>query len=168
MIAINNIREIQEEFIECDLYVPINIEFGQWDISKDPSIYWRRGDFSKNLLEVGFGKDKKEIRSITLVACDKIYSENRQLENLVNIEKGCPILTLENTNNCSVIDERGEVNVFIGQNNVSIIFSDEKIVSCILNKNTMFYLNSNKQWVGLCLLNMEKNNLTVLSKLVEV
>ena len=27
------------------MYTPINIEFGLWNISKEPTIYWRTGDF---------------------------------------------------------------------------------------------------------------------------
>ncbi len=34
--------------VEFDVYTPINIEFGNWDISEDKTVYWRTGDFKNH------------------------------------------------------------------------------------------------------------------------
>ncbi|TXL61642.1 hypothetical protein FHP05_13205 [Cerasibacillus terrae] len=56
MLKIVEYKERQSANIEYDIYTPINIEFGTWNISKEPTIYWRTGDFKKSLIEIGLGK----------------------------------------------------------------------------------------------------------------
>ena len=65
MLKVFKHEETKKENIEFDIYTPINIEFGVWNISKEPTIYWRTGDFNGSLIEIGIGQYKKDIRSIT-------------------------------------------------------------------------------------------------------
>ena len=72
MLRVIDKGAVQNISIEYDLYIPINIKFGIWNVLLEPTIYWRTGDLKKSLIEIGFGKIKNEIRSITLVICDKV------------------------------------------------------------------------------------------------
>ncbi|MES9717656.1 hypothetical protein [Bacillus safensis] len=56
MLKVTEYKDSQSINIEYDLYTPINIEFGSWNISKEPTIYWRTGDFKKSLIEIGIAK----------------------------------------------------------------------------------------------------------------
>lgn len=62
--------------VEVDLYIPLTIEFGTWNLSEEPTIYWRTGDFKKSLIEIGVGKDLGDIRSITLTVCENVNKED--------------------------------------------------------------------------------------------
>lgn len=72
MLKIESYKDVQEELIEYDLYIPINIKFGNQSDINAPIFYWRTGDFQESLIEVGIGKEEKEIRTITLTICNNI------------------------------------------------------------------------------------------------
>ncbi|WP_250629455.1 hypothetical protein, partial [Bacillus subtilis] len=99
--------------VEFDVYTPINIEFGNWDISEDKTVYWRTGDFKKSLIEIGFAQKTGEIRSITLTLCESVYkSKEWNIENIEPI-KGVPVLSVDRQRNETYIDEKGILNVYI-------------------------------------------------------
>lgn len=164
MIKIEDCQEIQEERIECDLYVPINIEFGKKDTLNEPIIYWRTGDFCRSLLEIGVGKNNKKLRSITLVSCKKTYNQEYMFKRVNNVKKGCPILEFDFMDNEFKVDEKGSLNVFIGHKSVSVLLSDEEVESCIINQNIVFYLNNCKRLVGFHIKEIDENNMKILLK----
>ena len=45
MLKVLKYKEKKPANIEFDVYTPINIEFGLWNISKEPTIYWRTETF---------------------------------------------------------------------------------------------------------------------------
>lgn len=162
MLKVFNHEETKKENIEFDIYTPINIEFGVWNISKEPTIYWRTGDFSGSLIEIGIGQYKKDIRSITLTICKNVYELDNYSENNFNIFKGSPILELENSNDEIYTDEKGTLKVYIESRSVSIIFSENEISDCLQNDNVDFYLDANKSLVGLRVNNISEENKAIL------
>lgn len=162
MLKVFKHEETKKENIEFDIYTPINIEFGVWNISKEPTIYWRTGDFSGSLIELGIGKSKKDIRSITLTICKNVYEVDNYSENNFNTFKGSPILELENINDEIYIDERGTLKVYIESKSVSIIFSENEISDCLQNDNVHFYLDANKSLLGLRVNNISEENKAIL------
>lgn len=162
MLKIFKYEESKKENIEFDIYTPINIEFGVWNISKEPTVYWRTGDFSGSLIEIGIGKYKKEIRSITLTICKNVYEVDNYSENNFNIFRGSPILELENINDKIYIDEKETLKVYIESRSISIIFSGNEISDCLQNDNVEFYLDTNKSLVGLRVNNISEKNKVIL------
>lgn len=162
MLKVFKYEETKKENIEFDIYTPINIEFGVWNISKEPTIYWRTGDFSGSLIEIGMGQYKKDVRSITLTICKNVYEVEDYSEDNFNIVKGSPILELENINNEIYTDEKGTLKVYIESKSVSIIFSENEISECLQNYNVKFYIDANKSLVGLRVNNISEENKAIL------
>lgn len=162
MLKVFKYEETKKENIEFDIYTPINIEFGEWNISKEPTIYWRTGDFSGSLIEIGMGQYKKDVRSITLTICKNVYEVEDYSEDNFNIVKGSPILELENINNEIYTDEKGTLKVYIESKSVSIIFSENEISECLQNYNVKFYIDANKSLVGLRVNNISEENKAIL------
>jgi len=164
MLKVFKYEETKKENIEFDIYTPINIEFGVWNISKEATIYWRTGDFSSSLIEIGIGKYKKDIRSITLTICKNVYEVESCSENNFNILKGSPILEFKNIKDEIYTDEKGTLKVYIESKSVSIIFSENKISDCLQNDNVYFYLDDNKSLVGLRVDNISEENKAILKE----
>lgn len=164
MLKIFKYKEMKQENIEFDIYTPINIEFGIWNISKEPTIHWRTGDFSSSLIEIGIGQYKKDIRSVTLSICKNVYEVDHYFQNNINIVKGSPIVDLENMNNEIYIDEKGVLKVYIESKSVSIVFSENEICDCLQNNNIEFYLDANQSLIGLRINKVSEENKLILKE----
>ena len=162
MLKVLECEGIKKENIDFNMYIPINIEFGVWNISEEPTIYWRTGDFNESLIEIGIGKYKRDIRCITLTICKNVYEVDSYIENKLSKSKGSPILELENTNDEIYIDEKGILKVYIESTSVSIIFSDDKITNCLENNNIEFYLDGNKAVTGIRIKNISNDDKKIL------
>lgn len=150
MLKVTEYKECQSANIEYDVYTPINVEFGTWDISKEPTIYWRTGDFKKFLIEIGLGKHTGNIRSITLTLSENVDNTelNFDFRNITLI-KGMPVFQVEKYNNKTYIDENGKLSVYIGPDSILISFSENAIVSIVQNDNIGFALDNNKTVCGI-------------------
>jgi hypothetical protein len=166
MLKIFKHEATKKENIEFDIYTPINIELGVWNISEEPTIYWRTGDFSGSLIEIGIGQYKKDIRSITLTICKNVYEVDNYSENNFNIFKGSPILELENNNDKIYTDEKWRLKVYIESKSISIMFSENKINGCLQNDNVDFYLDDNKSLIGLRVNNISEGNKAILKEVL--
>lgn len=164
MLKVIKHEQAKKENIGFDIYTPLNIEFGVWNISKEPTIYWRTGDFGGSLMEIGIGQYKKDIRSITLTICKNVYEVDYYCGSNFNISKGSPILDLKNITNEIYTDENGTLKVYIESKSVSIIFLENRISECLKNDNVYFYLDDNKLLVGLRVNNISEENKTILKK----
>lgn len=162
MLRVLKYQETKEENIEIDMYIPINIEFGSWNISEEPTIYWRTGDLKNSLIEIGIGNRKKNIRSITLSIFKNIYEKEYYFGDDIDIIKGMPILELESSNNEIYIDEQGILDIFLGNTIVDILFSKNKPVKCLQNNDINFYIDKNNFIVGLRVNNISKEELFTL------
>lgn len=151
MLKVREYKESQSVNIEYDVYTPINIEFGTWNISQEPPIYWRTGDFKKSLIEIGIGKYTGNIRSITLTLCENVY----KIENLkwdmknIHLIKGIPSFHIEEYNDKTYTDEISKLNVYIGVDKVLISFSENAILSILQSDNVGFALDKNKVICGI-------------------
>ena len=158
MLKVFKYEETKRENIKFDIYIPINIEFGEWNILKEPTIYWRTGDLSGSLIEIGIGQYNKEVRSITLTICKNVYQIDYIPEKNLKILKGSPILELENINGQLYTDEKEILEVYIGIKSITIIFSKNEIKECLQNENVRFYIDDNKSFVGLSVNNISEEN----------
>jgi len=164
LIKIYDNREVQKISIECDLYIPIDIKFGNWDNVLEPTVYWRTGDFQKSIIEVGIGKYSQKIRSITLVGCDKVFESKKSHRRFQDVTSGCPIVSICNLSDNSYIDEEGAVEVHFKGNDVYILFSGTEATSCMENESVEFLLDLNSNWVGICIKDIDKVNLSILKE----
>ncbi|WP_170272260.1 hypothetical protein [Clostridium tarantellae] len=124
------------------------------------------GNFSDSLIEIGLGKYKKDLRSITLIMCKNIYEVDNYNKKIHTVN-GSPILEMQNTNDEIYIDEKGLLKVYIESVSVSIIFSDNKINNCLKNGSIDFYLNNDNLLIGLKINNITEENKNIFKKSLE-
>lgn len=166
MLKVTEYKESQSVNIEYDIYTPINIEFGTWNISKEPTIYWRTGDFKKSLIEIGIGKYTGNIRSITLTLSENVHkmeSLGLDMKNITLI-KGTPNFQVEEYYDKTYIDEKGELNVYIGIDSVLISFSENDTVSIVQNDTVGFILDKNKIVCGIIVNGMLEHEKNILEE----
>ncbi|WP_064498699.1 hypothetical protein [Bacillus safensis] len=156
MLKVTGYKDSQSINIEYDLYTPINIEFGSWNISKEPTIYWRTGDFKKSLIEIGIGKYTGSLRSITLTLSENVHKmENIELDKKnINVIKGVPNFQVEEHNDKTYIDEKGKLDVYIGLDKVLISFSENDTVSVLQNDTVGFALDKDEVVCGIIISGM--------------
>ncbi|MGG1861524.1 hypothetical protein ABEP22_08040 [Bacillus safensis] len=156
MLKVTEYKDSQSINIEYDLYTPINIEFGSWNISKEPTIYWRTGDFKKSLIEIGIGKYTGSLRSITLTLSENVHKmENLELDKKnINVIKGVPNFQVEEHNDKTYIDEKGKLDVYIGLDKVLISFSENDTVSVLQNDTVGFALDKDEVVCGIIISGM--------------
>ncbi|MBW4851153.1 hypothetical protein MH138_12180 [Bacillus safensis] len=156
MLKVTGYKDSQSINIEYDLYTPINIEFGSWNISKEPTIYWRTGDFKKSLIEIGIGKYTGSLRSITLTLSENVHKmENLELDKKnINVIKGVPNFQVEEHNDKTYIDEKGKLDVYIGLDKVLISFSENDTVSVLQNDTVGFALDKDEVVCGIIISGM--------------
>jgi hypothetical protein len=166
MLKVTEYKESQSINIEYDIYTPINIEFGTWNISKEPTIYWRTGDFKKSLIEIGVGKYTGNIRSITLSLSENVHKMqdlNLDIKNITLI-KGIPNFQVEEYDDKTYIDENGKLNVYIGIDKVLISFSENETVSIVQNENVGFALDKDKMVCGVIVSGMLEHEKNILEE----
>ncbi|MEK4396541.1 hypothetical protein [Bacillus sp. FSL K6-2860] len=156
MLKVIDYKDSQPINIEYDLYTPINIEFGSWNISKEPTIYWRTGDFKKSLIEIGLGKYTGNIRSITLTLSENVHKmESLKLDmEDINMVKGVPSFQIEESNDNTYIDVKGKLDVYIGKDRVLISFSENDAVSILQNDTVGFVLDKEEVVCGILISGM--------------
>lgn len=156
MLKVTEYKDSQSINIEYDLYTPINIEFGSWNISNEPTIYWRTGDFKKSLIEIGIGKYTGSLRSITLTLSENVHKmENIKLDNKnINVIKGVPNFQVEEHNDKTYIDEKGKLDVYIGLDKVLISFSENDTVSILQNDTVGLALDKDEVVCGIIISGM--------------
>ncbi len=164
MLKVVEYKEIQPVHIEYDIYTPVTVEFGTWNISKESTIYWRTGNFTKSLIEIGIGKDTGDLRSITLTLIEKVQELkylNFDMEN-VPMNKGLPKCQIKQYSGETYIDEPGMLDVYIGNDKVLILFSNKKPKSMIQNNKLVFILDANNIVCGIVICSMSEHEKKVL------
>ena len=166
MLKVTEYKENQSINIEYDIYIPINIEFGTWDISKEPTIHWRTGDFKKSLIEIGVGKYTGNIRSITLILTENVHKmENLNLDmKNITLIKGIPNFQVEAYDDKTYIDENSKLNVYIGIDEVLILFSENDIVSIVQNENVGIALDKDQMVCGVIVSGMLEHEKNILEE----
>lgn len=166
MLKVTEYKESKSVNIEYDVYIPINIEFATWNISKEPMIYWRTGDFKKSLIEIGVGKYTGNICSITLTLSENVYKIEKLNLDMKNITliKGIPNFQVEEYDDKTYIDENSELNVYIGIDKLLISFSENDTVSIVQNDNVGFALDINKMVCGVIVSGMLEHEKNILEE----
>lgn len=156
MLKVTEYKDSQPINIEYDLYTPINIEFGSWNISKEPTIYWRTGDFKKSLIEIGIGKYTGSLRSITLTLSENVHKMESLKFDLkdINMIKGVPNFQVEEYNDTTYIDEEGKLDVYLGIDKVLISFSENDALSILQNDTVGFALDKDEVVCGIIISDM--------------
>lgn len=162
MIKIGNIKEVKNVSIKYDLYIPIDIEFGKRNNVSESVLYWRVGDFEKTLVEIGVERNSKEICSITLVICDKVYEPESVYNSFHNTMIGCPMIVMSNLEERTYIDESRSVAVYFEKNDVYILFDKTDVKVCIINGNIEFLVDAENNWVGICIKDITQESLEIL------
>lgn len=164
MLKIESYKDVQEELIEYDLYIPINIKFGNQSDINAPIFYWRTGDFQESLIEIGIGKEEKEIRTITLTICNNVYERERDDISFLRTVAGVPIVAIECLENNMCVDYEGILKFCYDEDGISILFSESKPVLCIKNKSVNFLVDIDNNWIGLRINDLSKKNKEILMK----
>jgi hypothetical protein len=167
MLKVLEYKEKKSANIEFDVYTPINIEFGSWNISKEPTIYWRTGDFKKSLMEIGMGKNRGDIRSITLTLSDNVYKIDKVNTKNLRVIEGIPVIQVDKFMNETYVDEKCELKVYIGVNKVYISFSENEIVSIIQNDSVGFCLDNNEMICSIIVKDIGENEKITLEEALE-
>lgn len=164
MLKVTDFEVTEPVNIEYDVYTPINIEFGTWNISKEPTLYWRTGNFKKSIIEIGLWKYTGSIRSITLTLSEDVSMvESLILERKnINVIKGKPKFYIEDYSDMTYVDEKGSLKVLIGIDNVLISLSENVPESVIQNDNVGFVLDKNKIICGIMVSDMLKREKNIL------
>lgn len=162
MFKIDNIGKQQEVLVSYDVYIPIDIKFGVWDTEQELTQYWRYGDFEHSLIEVGFGEETKELRSVTLVMCHNVSCIPANFPPLEQLLTGCPKVSLTNLGTNSYVDEKGFLSVRLHEKSLSILFDIAQPTSVIQNKEVEFLLNDSNKCIGLRIQNIDSHQMGIL------
>ncbi|SEJ73854.1 hypothetical protein SAMN04488127_2629 [Bhargavaea ginsengi] len=156
--------------VEVDLYIPLTIEFGTWNVSEEPIIYWRTGDFKKSLIEIGVGKDLGDIRSITLTVCENVYKEDYEHSYLSDPERvvGLPIIHSNHENDEIYRDERGTLEVFLGGSTLYIKLSENEVVSYIQNEPIEFGIDHEDRVCGILIKEINESEKSILIEALDL
>lgn len=165
ILRIVGVSNKKSEFIHIDEYIPIQITLGEWNNSFDPTVYWRSGDFSESLVEIGVSLRTGEIRSFTLTQAKDISFKNIEVShrNSTNIQ-GIPICDVSIWSKDGYEDEKLSFSVNLSDHEFRVTFGitnqylfQETSNGCIgfgLNdENQLYYITvkglSSSEWIRL-------------------
>ncbi|WP_213421198.1 hypothetical protein [Bhargavaea massiliensis] len=156
--------------VEVDLYIPITIELGTWNVSEEPTTYWRTGDFKKSLIEIGVGKDSGDIRSITLAVCENVYKEDYEHLCLSDPESivGLPVIHSNQENDEIYHDEKGTLEVFLGGSTLYIKLSENEVVSYIKSEPIEFGIDNEHRICGILIKEIHEREKSILIEALDL
>lgn len=90
MIILKNIVECERQTLEMDEYVPFTIEFGSKPLQL---IYWRGGDGTLSLIEIGLNMKSGAIHSVSLISINPMDVSETNEKNTKDLPEkiGFPI-----------------------------------------------------------------------------
>jgi len=145
MLQLKRIDNCSSIIIEFDSYIAVKIIFGTDIYWIDPIAYWRSGDFTNQLVEVGVSEKIGVIRKITIVDIKKIILENKSFPR-IQLKQGIPVFDSLNYDKNLLFDEIGPLEMFVGKEKLQVLFSHNKIifglvcdrVICLFDKDNNF------------------------------
>lgn len=154
MLKINSYTNKKIENIFSDAYIPLDIRFGSEKSYNDHLSYWRCGD-EQNIIEIGILKNSKELYSVTLVSISNIILQKYTFSSRIDISKyNCPLFDIECLDNYYTSEE-STVKIYVGNDDVTVFFNNDKTTKHIKNDGFIFFLDKNNNWIGF---NMKTNN----------
>ncbi|GFZ32148.1 hypothetical protein CSC2_26740 [Clostridium zeae] len=152
MLNVVKMNSTIAEKIEIDPYVPVKIRWGQWNLVKEPTIYWRTGDFKNSLIEIGIASKSGVIRSFTIVHSKDIFLDSTHIEFTKSYVEGTPMFDLSNWPESGRLDESGIVEIHYNEGELTVILSKNTVTTKIVSGRIYFGLdtNSNVCAIGIC------------------
>lgn len=148
-------KEINSTLV-FDCYLPIEIEFGSWDITKESTLYWRTGDFKKTLLEIGIAETSGILRSIRLVTPPQITMQDFKIFNNTT-ELGLPIFEITGWQEDDYYqDESINFQVYFDNNSLVIVFSKPEITLTIINERIRFNFDRDNKLCSIEVINIKE------------
>lgn len=146
MLQLKKISNPIKTYVEFDYYVPINIIFGSWDITKEPTSYLEAENNLKNsLIEIGIAQVCGQIRSITLLSCPKIKFQKKEYY-LKRIDRkiGLPFFKIDEWNSEIYLDKIVDFEVYLSEDNLIIKLSQNNINFEVVDDRVIFGFDKNK------------------------
>ena len=149
MLKLRKVEEPMKHLIEFDIYVPIKIRVGHWDMSKEHTIYWRTGDFEKSLIEIGLGSETGILRSFTLTEA-AIVSSNDQCIESIDCEtiEGTPIFDISGFPSNGFLDCTNQFNVYLGQKELLVSISMNSCIRRFNQDRFVYWFDSNDNLIS--------------------
>lgn len=122
MLKINRFQKAPIPAVRLEENAPIVIDF-HWE-GRDAPLYWRCGDFSKNLLEIGIDKNTNMIVSVVVVLVEKISigEFSPVIKKDIN---GCPCIVLEGWPPSRYKDEFIDFKIGFDGSSIAISFVED-------------------------------------------
>lgn len=156
--------------VEVDLYIPITIKLGTWNVSEEPTTYWRFGDFNKSMIEIGIARNSGDLRSITLMICENVYKKDYEHPGLCDPDRlvGLPVIHSNQLNGEMYNDEKGTLEVFLGGSTLYIKLSESEVVSYIKNEPIEFGIDHEDRICGILIKEINEREKSILIEALDL
>lgn len=159
MLQITGFLPSLPEVVDTDPYVPINIAWGNPSNSVDTLIYWRSGDLSRSLIEIGLDA-RGVIRSLTLVMVPQV-STNSSTPIEITEQLGLPICNIEKWESKTHYDDPHPFSAAVGRNHLSIEFENSsRAKSLIISGQTRFGIDSQGRLCYIDVIGLSENQIS--------
>ncbi len=154
MLKLKTIKNVTQINVKSDYYIPIDIDFYFNPINWSPSMYWKTGYMGKTLLELLLEQESGFIKSITMTLLPKIkvIQQYSACDKNANTKNGSPVFDVKKYGNQFVVEEPINFEAILSNNNLFIIFSNDKINLKVANERVIFGFNEKK---ALCLIEVK-------------
>ena len=160
--------------IEVDEYLPLQVNFQKQ--GEETTLYWRGGDCSQSLVEVGINEKVGSVHSITLTSFNglRFVNESYKKETL-SVCEASPIFDLYpwqgrdiNVYNDRFIDDFSNDFCFeIGVDYVSIVFKNQADNNLLLrNGDVQFCFDANKMIESIDFINLQPSQIKLIKSFV--
>ncbi|MEN8322076.1 hypothetical protein [Acinetobacter junii] len=157
----------QSHSIEIDGYVPFDIHFNE----KSPDLYWRGGNGSTSLIEIGLLKTG-ELSTIKLISYDpQLIIQTIKSSSSSDLKQVLlPVFDVsswsDNSNDFSSRFKDAfdtEFQLFMGKNYIELVFLPlENTIEYVRDCSFSFGFNVNNELTSLQILNIDENKLALL------
>lgn len=164
MLQIIGFTAFLPEVIETDLYVPINVVWGDPSNSGDNLIYWRSGDISRSLIEIGLDT-RGAIRTLTLVMVPQIVSNCVSTIEPVEQQIGLPICNIDKWESKTYYDDPHSFYVTVSESHLSVTFENSnRIKSVLVSGQTRFSMDSDGFLCRIDVTGLSKNQMSIITE----
>ncbi len=149
--------------IEIDMYVAVDVVFGQWYGAPLPAIYWRRGDFIHSLMELGVAPRSGVIRSVTLtlpghVSWDPACCPPSGAPD----QAGVPVFDVAGWPESGFRDEPGQLDVCVSEDRIRMTFSPMAVSQWVVCGRVRFGVNQDSDLAAVEVTNLAQDDMRTL------
>lgn len=167
MLNIVNLKSTITEKIEVDPYVPVKIRWGQWDLTLEPTIYWRTGDFKNSLVEIGIASKSGIIRSFTVVYTKDIFLGGTQVQWSKSDEEGTPVFNISEWTESGRLDENGLAEIHYNGSELSVLLSRNTITRRVVSGRVCFDLDNTANLCAITVFSLSEDEKIQISDTLE-